>query len=82
MLNTRRTERWAVLYQRALFEEDVNTLPARVEEAQLAIQQRAMELWHASSVGRPIDLRERHELETALYFLKLQRSIGTHSNAS
>ena len=74
---SRKYEKWAELYQKALFEDDSSALHVRVEAAQHAIQERARELWNASSAGRPIDLQERNELETAMYFLKLLRSIGT-----
>ena len=74
MLNRESQQRWAELYQRALFEDDSNQLRDRVKEAREAIQQRARELWHASVAGHPIDLRERRELETALYFIKLLQS--------
>jgi hypothetical protein len=75
-------ERWVELYQKALFEDDSNELHARLEVAQRAIQERAHELWHASSAGNAIDFRERQELETAMYFLKLLRSIGGQRSAS
>jgi hypothetical protein len=75
MVNSRKYEKWAELYQKALFEDDAGALGVRVEAAQHAIQERARELWRASSAGQPIDLRERYELETAMYFLKLLRSL-------
>jgi hypothetical protein len=81
MLKTQNQERWTELYQRALFEDDSNQLKNRVEEAREAIQQRARELWHVSSAGHPIDLRERRELETALYFIKLLQSIVAQRSA-
>jgi hypothetical protein len=77
MLKIRQQERWAELYQRALFEDDSSQLQAKVKEAKQAIRQRARELWQADSAGHRTDLRERHELETALYFLNLLQSIGT-----
>ena len=82
MLKIRNQERWAELYYRALFEDDSNQMHARVQEAQQAIRQRARELWQANSAGQPIDLRERNELETALYFLNLLQSMETQRNAS
>ena len=78
---SRKYQKWAELYEKALFEDDANALRVRVEAAQHAIQQRARELWNASSAGHPIDLQERHELETAMYFLKLLRSIGAQQGA-
>jgi hypothetical protein len=82
MTRSRNHENWVELYQTALFEDDANELHMRVEAAQHAIQERARELWRASSAGQPIDIRERHELETAMYFLKLLRSIGAQRSAS
>lgn len=75
MLKISNRERWAELYQKALFEDDAKHLPTKVQEAQHAIRQRARELWQATSTGQAIDLRERQELETALYFLNLLQSI-------
>ena len=82
MVNHRNCEKWAELYQKALFEEDTNQLHVRVEAAQRAIQERAHELWHASSAGKPVDVRERNELEAAMYFLKLLRSLGVQRSAA
>ena len=82
MSNFSNEERWVELYQKALFEDDTSQLHVRVEAAQHAIQERARELWYASSAGQSIDLRERHELETALYFLKLLRSIGIQQRSA
>ena len=81
MAKTRSYASWMELYQNALFEDDSIALHARLEAAQQAIQQRARELWHADSDGKEIDYRERHELETALYFLKLLRRFGAQANA-
>ncbi len=82
MARTRSEASWVELYQKALFEDDSSALHARVEAAQQAIQQRARELWHADGAGKQIDYRERHELETALYFLKLLRRFGAQPNAT
>src|SRR5438045_1980110 len=40
MVNHRNCEKWAELYEKALFEEDTNQLHVRVEAAQRAIQER------------------------------------------
>ena len=82
MNNFYNQKRWAELYQKALFEDDASQLHVRLEAAQRAIQERAHELWHASSAGHTIDLLERHELETAMYFLKLLRSTQVQDSAS
>jgi hypothetical protein len=80
MLKIRNQKSWAELYQRALFEDDSDRLQVKVKEAQQAIRQRAKELWQANSAGHQIDLRERHELEAALYFLNLLQSIQAQRN--
>jgi hypothetical protein len=82
MLKIRNQKCWTELYQRALFEDDSVQLPVRLKEAQEAIRLRARELWQANSAGHQIDLRERHELEAALYFLNLLQSIQAQRNAS
>jgi hypothetical protein len=82
MLKIRNQQRWAELYQRALFEEDAKQLQTKLQEAQHAIRQRARELWQATSAGQAIDVRERHELETALYFLNLLQSIEAQRKVS
>ena len=58
---------WRALYREALMEPDPTQLNTRIEEANKAIQRRAMELWY---VGVP-ETGERHELDTALHFLSL-----------
>jgi hypothetical protein len=63
---------WPQLYRQALFESDRSRLPARIEEAQKAIQHRARELWYAGS----LETRERHDLDAAVRFLGLLRMVG------
>ena len=63
---------WPELYRGALLESDPGRLPARIEEAQRAIQHRARELWYA---GAP-ETRERHDLDAAVRFLGLLRTVG------
>lgn len=63
---------WRALYREALMEPDPTQLNSRIEEANKAIQRRAMELWY---VGVP-ETRERRELDTALHFLSLLATIG------
>ena len=62
---------WPQLYKKALLESDRRRLPARIEEAQIAIQHRARELWYGTS---PIT-RERNDLDNALHFLRLLRMV-------
>jgi hypothetical protein len=64
---------WPELYRVAILEPDRGRLPARIEEAHKAIQNRARELWYA---GSP-ETRERHDLDAAVRFLGLLRMVGT-----
>ena len=64
--------RWSDLYRQAIFESDRERLLARIEEASEAIRKRSRELWYAS----PPDTRERRDLDSALYFLGLLRTVG------
>jgi hypothetical protein len=63
---------WPELYRGALLESDPGRLQARIEEAQKAIQHRARELWYA---GSP-ETRERHDLDAAVRFLGLLKTVG------
>lgn len=63
---------WPELYRQALMESDRSRLPARISEAHQAIQRRARELWYA---GSP-ETRERHDLDAAIRFLGLLRTVG------
>ena len=62
---------WPELYREALLESDRTRLPARIEEAHKAIQDRARELWYG---GSP-QTRERHDLDVAVRFLRLLRTV-------
>lgn len=57
------TPGWREVYADALEDFD----PARIEEAQRAVQRRAKEIWRA---GSP-ETKERRELAAAIYFLNL-----------
>ena len=58
-----RPNNWRELYADALEDFD----PARIEEAQKAVQRRALEIWVP---GLP-ESKERRELAAAFYFLNL-----------
>jgi len=64
---------WPQLYRQALLESDPSRVRARIEEAHKAIQQRARELWDAGSPKT----RERHDLDAAVRFLGLLRTVET-----
>jgi len=72
-INTK--EPWADLYRRALFEEDRNKLPLLLEQAHQAVQQRVRELWYSPIRGQNVSDKERHELDSAAYYLGLLRSL-------
>jgi hypothetical protein len=57
------TPGWREIYADALEDFD----PARIEEAQKAVQRRAKEIWRS---GSP-ETKERRELAVAIYFLNL-----------
>jgi len=63
---------WRKLYREALTEPDPTRVPALIDEASKAIQHRALELWYANST----EMKERHDLDAALYFLGLLRMVG------
>ena len=65
--------RWPELYRQALLESDSGRLLARIDEASDAIRCRSRELWYAGSN----ETKERHALDSALYFLGLLRAVGT-----
>lgn len=71
MSKTPTENEWRDLYRDALMEADPMLVPNRIEEANRAIQRRAMELWY---IGVP-ETNERHELHTALHFLNLLAMI-------
>jgi hypothetical protein len=66
-------QQWRALYRQAIFEDDMGVVLVHAVQAHHAIQRRARELWRADSMGESIDLRERQELHSALYFLNLLR---------
>jgi hypothetical protein len=70
--------RWPELYRQALLESDSGKLLARIDEASDAIRCRSRELWYA---GSP-EIKERHALDSALYFLGLLRTVGTGKHSS
>jgi hypothetical protein len=63
---------WHDLYREALLESDPARMPVLIEEAYKAVQRRTRELWYACSP----ETKERHELDAALYFLGLLRTVG------
>lgn len=77
MSDSRQARTWAELYRIALLESDHTKLPSRIEEARRAIQCRARELWYA---GSP-ETRERRDLDAALRFLHLLRSVAMSTHA-
>ena len=68
---------WKERYMAALFEMDKDRLNQRITDAEMAVAQRTRELFQAdgdTSLGR--QLRERKDLEAALYALRALRSIA------
>jgi hypothetical protein len=68
---------WRQLYEKVIFEEDPLARAARIHAAETAIRDRVWELWWEDTPGAP-DARERMELQSALYFVRLLRSLETH----
>ena len=66
---------WPELYKEALFETDCEQLCLRIEQAEKAIQERALELWNSQS----FETRERRDLDAALHFLALLRSVALNT---
>jgi len=62
---------WPELYREVILESDRGRLPALIDEASDAIRCRSRELWYA---GSP-ETMERHDLDSALYFLGLLRRV-------
>ncbi len=71
MLDQNPPRQWCELYRQALLESDTTKLQARIEQAEKAIQERARELWYSESP----QTREQHDLDAALRFLGLLRSV-------
>ncbi len=67
---------WTELYKDALLETDHTQICARIDEAEKAIKQRALELWYSQS-PQP---RERQDLDAALHFLGLLRNIASQAS--
>ena len=78
MSDTLLAKNWAELYKEALLETDHAQICFRIDQAETAIKQRALELWYSPSR----ETRERQDLETALRFLGLLRMLGLESPAS
>jgi hypothetical protein len=68
-----KNEHWAKLYRRALFEGDHNKLPLMLEQAHHAVQRRVRELRCSPTQGQ--NEKERHDLDAAVYYLGLLRSL-------
>ncbi|HET7208924.1 MAG TPA: hypothetical protein VFI95_20265 [Terriglobales bacterium] len=68
-------ETWAELYRKALFEEDRDKLPALLEQAFQAVQERVRELWYSPSGAQSVAENERRELDAAAYYLGLLKSL-------
>lgn len=77
MMDTPLEKNWPELYKQALFETDYDRLCFRIEEAEKAIQQRALELWNSQLY----EARERRDLDAALHFLALLRAVALKTDA-
>jgi hypothetical protein len=66
---------WPELYRQALLEADPGLLAERIEQAHKAILFRARELWYSNAHSS----RERQDLDAALHFLGLLKSVATHA---
>jgi hypothetical protein len=69
---------WKELYKAALFEDDNSKILQRIAEAERAVSARAGELF--GEAGNQV--RERQDIENALYFLDLLRRTETRVNLS
>jgi hypothetical protein len=79
MSRTPTADDWQTLYRQAILEPDPAKLPGMIDLAYTVIQRRAFELWYA---GAPAS-GERNELDAALDFLNLLRTLGrVHSAGS
>jgi hypothetical protein len=72
MANSDGNQNWLALYREAVLETDRNKVKARLAQAQMAIQGRALELWYA----RAPETSERRQLDAASNFLGILRTIG------
>lgn len=75
MIESKQNEHWSELYRRALFEEDRDKLPALLEKANQAVQERVRELWYSPIGGKSVIDKERRELDAASYYLGLLKSL-------
>lgn len=62
-------KKWPELYKEALLEPDYSRLPDLIDDAERAIQRRAMEIWY----GGALESKELQDLDSALRFLELLR---------
>jgi hypothetical protein len=72
MSRTPTADDWQTLYRQAILESDPAKLPGMIDLAYKVIQRRAFELWYA---GAPAS-GERNELDAALDFINLLRTLG------
>jgi hypothetical protein len=72
MANSDGNQNWLALHREAVLETDRNKVKARLAQAQMAIQGRALELWYA----RAPETSERRQLDAASNFLGILRTIG------
>jgi hypothetical protein len=81
MSESEKTTHWSDLYHQALFEEDRDKLPRLLEQAHRAVQERVHELWYGPRTGKPVDAKERRELDAAMYYLGLLRKMEQEAGA-
>jgi hypothetical protein len=74
MTENNRAEHWSELYRQALFEEDRGKLPGLLEVAHKAATERVHQLWYGAPANGD-SLKERRELDAALYYLGLLRKL-------
>ena len=67
---------WPELYKQALLETDHSLLFSRIDEAEKAIQRRALGLCSSQSP----ETKERQNLEVALRFLTLPRTLALNTD--
>ncbi len=67
---------WKELYKAALFEDDNSKILQRIAEAERAVSARAGELFGEAAN----QVRERRDIENALYFLDLLRRTESRMN--
>ena len=72
MANSDGNQNWLALYREAVLESDRRKVKTRVAQAQMAIQQRALEMWYAGA----LETTERHQMDAAVHFLGILGMIG------